>query len=124
MLAAAGFTASHPFRLKLLYRSDSPGNQKAFTNMAGRLDALGSVSVTGVPTTSRTSTANTSWPPTAPATRRPRPRAPGTLAVPAFGPDWYGNSAVTWFNELFLSPGGFAANGGVNFGYFSSAGRQ
>ena len=28
---------------------------------------------------------------------------------------------MTWFNELFLSPGGFPANGGVNFGYFSSA---
>ncbi len=32
MLAAAGFTASHPLTLKLLYRSDSQGNTKVFTN--------------------------------------------------------------------------------------------
>ena len=28
---------------------------------------------------------------------------------------------MSWFNELFSSPGGFPANGGVNLGYFSSA---
>ena len=27
---------------------------------------------------------------------------------------------MTWFNPLFSSPGGFPANGGSNFGYFSS----
>ena len=36
-----------------------------------------------------------------------------------WSPDWYGNGAVTWFNPLFSSPGGFPPNGGSNFGYFS-----
>ena len=121
MLAAAGFTASHPLRLKLLYRSDSQGNTKAFTNIASQLDALGSVSVTGVPTNQSDFYGKYLLAPNSPGNPAPAYQGTWDLAVPAFGPDWYGNSAVTWFNELFLSPGGFAANGGVNFGYFSSA---
>ena len=121
MLAAAGFTASHPLRLKLLYRSDSQGNTKAFTNIASQLDALGSVSVTGVPTNQSDFYGKYLLAPNSPGNPAPAYQGAWDLAVPAFGPDWYGNSAVTWFNELFLSPGGFAANGGVNFGYFSSA---
>ncbi len=121
MLAAAGFTASHPLRLKLLYRSDSQGNTKAFTNIASQLDALSSVSVTGVPTNQSDFYGKYLLAPNSPGNPAPAYQGTWDLAVPAFGPDWYGNSAVTWFNELFLSPGGFAANGGVNFGYFSSA---
>ena len=121
MLAAAGFTASHPLRLKLLYRSDSQGNTKAFTNIASQLDALGSVSVTGVPTNQSDFYGKYLLAPNGPGNPAPAYQGTWDLAVPAFGPDWYGNSAVTWFNELFLSPGGFPANGGVNFGYFSSA---
>jgi peptide/nickel transport system substrate-binding protein len=121
MLAAAGFTASHPLRLKLLYRSDSQGNTKAFTNIASQLDALGSVSVTGVPTNQSDFYGKYLLAPNSPGNPAPAYQGAWDLALPAFGPDWYGNSAVTWFNELFLSPGGFAANGGVNFGYFSSA---
>jgi len=121
MLAAAGFTSSHPLRLKLLYRSDSQGNTKAFTNIASQLDALGSVSVTGVPTNQSDFYGKYLLAPNSPGNPAPAYQGTWDLAVPAFGPDWYGNSAVTWFNELFLSPGGFAANGGVNFGYFSSA---
>ena len=121
MLAAAGFTASHPLRLKLLYRSDSQGNTKAFTNIASQLNALGSVSVTGVPTNQSDFYGKYLLAPNSPGNPAPAYQGTWDLAVPAFGPDWYGNSAVTWFNELFLSPGGFAANGGVNFGYFSSA---
>jgi len=42
------------------------------------------------------------------------------MASAGWGPDWYGNSAVSFFNPLFSSPGGFPANGGSNFGYFQS----
>ena len=121
MLAAAGFTAAHPLRLKLLYRSDSQGNTKAFTNIASQLDALGSVSVIGVPTNQSDFYGKYLLAPNGPGNPAPAYQGTWDLAVPAFGPDWYGNSAVTWFNELFLSPGGFPANGGVSFGYFSSA---
>ena len=41
-------------------------------------------------------------------------------ASAGWGPDWFGNSAVSFFNPLYSSPGGFPANGGSNFGYFSS----
>ena len=50
MLAAAGFTASHPLQLKYLYRSDSQGSTSIFNNVSSQLNALGSVKVTGVPT--------------------------------------------------------------------------
>ena len=43
------------------------------------------------------------------------------MASAGWGPDWFGNSAVSFFNPLYSSPGGFPANGGSNFGYFSSA---
>jgi peptide/nickel transport system substrate-binding protein len=42
------------------------------------------------------------------------------MAGAGWGPDWFGNSALTYFNPLYSSPGGFPANGGSNFGYFSS----
>ena len=117
MLAAAGFTASHPLRLKLLYRSDSQGNTKAFTNIASQLDALGSVGVTGVPTNQSDFYGKYLLVPTSASNPAPAYRGTWDLALPAFGPDWYGNSAVTWFNTLFSSPGGFVANGGFNVGY-------
>ena len=50
MLAAAGFTASHPLQIKFLYRSDSQGSTALFNNVTTQLNALGSVKVTGVPT--------------------------------------------------------------------------
>jgi len=121
MLAAAGFTPSHPLRLKLLYRSDSQGNTKAFANVASQLNALGSVSVTGVPTNESDFYGKYLLVPNSPGNPAPAYKGTWDLALPAFGADWYGNSAVSWFNELFLSPGGFPANGGVNLGYFSSA---
>ena len=48
----------------------------------------------------------------------PSPAYKGTWDIAGAGwvPDWYGNSAVTFFNPLFSSPGGFPANGGSNFG--------
>ena len=121
MLAAAGFTAGHPLRLKVLYRSDSQANTKVFTNIASQLNALGSVSVTGVPTNESDFYGKYLLFPSSPGNPAPAYKGTWDVAVPAFGPDWFGNSAVTWFNELFSGPGGFPANGGANFGYFSSA---
>jgi peptide/nickel transport system substrate-binding protein len=121
MLAAAGFTASHPLQIKYLYRSDSQGNTTLFNNVTTQLNALGSVKVTGVPTNQSDfygkylSVPNSS---TAPA---PAYKGTWDMASAGWGPDWYGNSALTFFNPLYSSPGGFPANGGSNFGYFQSA---
>ncbi len=120
LLAAAGFTSSHPLVLKLLYRSDSQGQTKSFTNIATQLGALGSVTVTGVPTNHADFYPKYLNVPDSPSSRAPQYKGVWDLAVPGWGPDWFGNSAVTWFNPLFSSPGGFTANGGSNWGYFQS----
>ena len=117
MLAAAGFTAAHPLQLKFLYRSDSQGSTKGFNNISSQLDSLGSVNVTGVPTNESDFYGKYLY------AGAPSPASKGVwdVALAGWGPDWFGNSAVTYFNPLFSSPGGFPANGGSNFGYFSSA---
>jgi peptide/nickel transport system substrate-binding protein len=120
MLAAAGFTASHPLVLKLLYRADSQGQTKAFTNITSQLNALGSVKVTGVATNQSDFYGKYLLAPNTPSSPSPAYKGVWDLAVPGWGPDWFGNSAASWFNPLFSSPGGFPANGGSNWGYFQS----
>ena len=116
LLASAGFTAAHPLTLKFLYRSDSQAGTKGFNNISSQLNALGSVQVTGVPTNQADFYGKYLY------AGAPSPASKGVwdLAEAGWGPDWFGNSAVTWFNPLFSSPGGFPENGGSNFGYFSS----
>jgi peptide/nickel transport system substrate-binding protein len=116
MLTAAGFTPSHKLVLKYLYRSDSQGGTKLFINIQAQLNALGNVSVVGVPTNQSDFYGKYLY-----ATASPTPAQKGVWDFTGAGwsPDWYGNSAVTWFNPLFSSPGGFPPNGGSNFGYFS-----
>jgi peptide/nickel transport system substrate-binding protein len=121
LLAAAGFTKSHPLALKFLYRSDSQGSTKAFDNFQSQLDALGSVTVTGVPTNESDFYGKYLYAPNSASAPSPAYKGTWDLALAGWGPDWYGDSAVTWFNPLFSSPGGFVGNGGSNFGYFSDA---
>jgi len=118
MLAAAGFTSSNPLTLKLLYRSDSQGSTKSALNVASQLGALGVVKVNLVATNQSDFYGKYLY-----VTTSPSPAQQGTwdMAVAGWSPDWYGNSAVSFFNPLFSSPGGFVANGGSNFGYFQSA---
>jgi len=116
MLTAAGFTPSNKLNIKFLYRSDSQGSTKMFENIQAQLDALGMVNIVGVPTNQSdfygkylydTSTPNAAQ------------KGVWDMTNAGWSPDWYGNGAVTWFNPLFSSPGGFPANGGSNFGLFS-----
>jgi peptide/nickel transport system substrate-binding protein len=118
LLTAAGYTPSHKLTLKYLYRSDSQGGTKVFLNVQAQLDALGNVTVVGVPTNQSDFYGKYLY-----ATASPSPAATGAWDFTGAGwsPDWYGNGAVTWFNPLFSSPGGFPPNGGSNFGYFSNA---
>ena len=39
------------------------------------------------------------------------------MASAGWGPDWYGDAALSYFNPLFSGPP-FPSNGGSNFGYF------
>jgi peptide/nickel transport system substrate-binding protein len=121
MLTAAGFTASHPLQLKYLYRSDSQGQTSLFNNVSSQLNALGSVKVTGVPTNQSDFYGKYLFVPNSPTNPSPAYKGTWDLASSAWSPDWYGNSALTFFNPLFSSPGGYPTNGGSNFGYFSSA---
>jgi peptide/nickel transport system substrate-binding protein len=119
MLTAAGFTPSHKLTLKFLYRSDSQGQVTLFGNFQTQLDALGNVNVTGVPTNQSDFYGKYLYAPDSPSSPSPAKKGVWDLAAAGWNPDWYGNSALTWFNPLFSSPGGFPANGGSNFGYFS-----
>jgi peptide/nickel transport system substrate-binding protein len=120
MLAAAGFTASHPLQLKFLYRSDSQGNTALFNNVSTQLNALGSVKVTGVPTNQSDFYGKYLSVPSSPTAPAPAQKGTWDIASSSWGPDWYGNSALTFFNPLFVSPASFPSNGGSNFGYFAS----
>ena len=124
MLSAAGYTASQPLQIKFLYRSDSQGSTAIFNNVSSQLNALGSVKVTGVPTNQSDFYGKYLYVPNTKSAPSPAYKGTWDMASAGWGPDWFGNSAVTFFNPLYSSPGGFPANGGSNFGYFSSTDRQ
>jgi len=116
LLTAAGFSASNPLTLKLLYRSDSQGSTKTALNLSAQWGALGMVKVNLVATNQSDFYGKYLY-----VTSSPSPAQQGTwdVAIAGWSPDWYGNSAVSFFNPLFSGPGGFPPNGGSNFGYFS-----
>jgi len=121
MLSAAGYTASSPLQIKFLYRSDSQASTAVFNNVSSQLNALGAVKVTGVPTNQSDFYGKYLVVPNTKSAPSPAYKGTWDMAGSSWGPDWYGNSAVTYFNPLYSSPGGFPANGGSNFGYFSSS---
>jgi len=116
LLTAAGYSASNPLTLKLLYRSDSQGSTKTALNLSAQWSALGIVKVNLVATNQSDFYGKYLY-----VTSSPSPAQQGTwdVAIAGWSPDWYGNSAVSFFNPLFAGPAGFPPNGGSNFGYFS-----
>jgi len=120
MLASAGFTASKPLQIKFLYRSDSQGSTSVYNNVVSQLNTLGSVKVTGVPTNQSDFYGKYLYVPSSASNPSPAYKGTWDMASAGWGPDWFGNSAVSFFNPLYSSPGGFPASGGSNFGYFSS----
>lgn len=120
MLQAAGFSSSNPLQLKLLYRNDSQGQRKLFADIQQQLNSTGLVNVTGLGTTQGDFYGKYLAVAVAP-NQSPAGKGTWDITIAGWGPDWYGNSAVTWFNPLFSSPGGFAENGGSNFGYYQSS---
>src|SRR6185437_5989318 len=113
MLAAAGFTPSHKLTLKYLYRSDSQGSVKMFTNLQSQLNALGSVNFVGLPTNQ--SDFYGKYLQVASVAQK----GVWDMVGAGWSPDWYGNGTLTWMNPLFSSPGGYPSNGGSNFGLFN-----
>jgi peptide/nickel transport system substrate-binding protein len=120
LLSAAGYTASHPLQIKFLYRSDSQGSTSIFNNVSSQLNALGAVKVTSVPTNQSDFYGKYLIVPNTKSAPSPAYKGTWDMASAGWGPDWFGNSALTFFNPLYSSPGGFPANGGSNFGYYSS----
>lgn len=121
MLTAAGFTASNPLKIKWLYRSDSQGSTKVFNNVSAQLTALGDVQVTGVATNQADFYGKYLSVPASSSNPGPAQKGVWDITNAGWGPDWFGNGAVTFFNPLYSSPGGFPASGGSNFGYYQSA---
>jgi peptide/nickel transport system substrate-binding protein len=120
MLTAAGFTPSHKLVLKLVYRSDSQGSSKVALNVQSQLNALPNVNVELIATDLSDFYGKYVDVPNSPKSPSPAYKGVWDLSTPGWQPDWYGDSSVTWFNPLFTAPGGYVANGGSNFGYFSS----
>ena len=87
-----------------------------FENVQSQLNSLGDVNVVGVATNQSDFYGKYLY-----ETASPTPAAKGVWDITGAGwsPDWYGTSAVSFFNPLYSSPGGFPPNGGSNFGYFS-----
>ncbi|HEX5302143.1 MAG TPA: ABC transporter substrate-binding protein [Streptosporangiaceae bacterium] len=121
MLSAAGFSTSNPLQIKFLYRSDSQGSTALFNNVSSQLNGLGVVKVTGVPTNQSDFYGKYLFVPNTKSAPSPAYKGTWDMASAGWGPDWFGNAALTYFNPLYSSPGGFPANGGSNFGYFSSS---
>lgn len=116
MLTAAGFSPANKLTLKYLYRSDSQGSTKTYLNTQSQLNALGMVNVVGVPTTHADFYGKYLQNPTSPT---PAAKGVWDMAQAGWGPDWYGNGTLTWFNPLFLAPESYPVNGGSNYGLFN-----
>jgi peptide/nickel transport system substrate-binding protein len=109
MLAAAGYP--HGFNLTLLYRPASTLSTKMAQTIQSTLATIGvTVKLLGVPN-SDFYTKYLEVPSVAQA---------GTwdLALAGWGPDWYGDSATSWFGPLFSGSPSFPPIGS-NFGFYS-----
>jgi peptide/nickel transport system substrate-binding protein len=115
MLTAAGFSSSNPLVFKLLYRT-TEGSTKAALNIQTQLQATGLVKVDPIPTNQSDFYGKYLSVPTSPS---PAKQGVWDGALASWGPDWFGNGALTFFNPLFSAPGGYPPNGGSNFGYFN-----
>lgn len=121
LLKSAGFTSGHPLSLKIVYRSDSQGSTQAFNNIEAQLNSLGSVKATGIATNQSDFYGKYLNVPNSKTAPAPAYKGVFDLAIAGWAPDWFGNAAASFFNPLYLSPGGFPANGGANYGYYSNS---
>ncbi|HEY9292654.1 MAG TPA: ABC transporter substrate-binding protein [Microlunatus sp.] len=107
LLQQAGVDA---MTLKFLYRNDSEGQKKAFQVVQQDLSKVG-IKVTGVPSP-KADFYNKYL--TVPSVAK---RGVWDLAIGGWGPDWYGNAALSFFGPLFYGKSAFPPVGS-NFGFY------
>jgi len=111
LMTAAGATAAPT--LKILYDPSIEGTKKNFATLQQDLKQVG-ITVTGVPA------------PTADIFSKflPEPsvaeRGVWDVSFAGWGPDWFGNAALSYFKPLFFGKTAFPPNGS-NYGYYDSA---
>src|SRR5262249_15641105 len=98
--------------MKLLYRNSSQGSTKAFETVQQDLKAYG-INVVGVPSPSADFYTKYLQVPSVAA------RGVWDLAIAGWGPDWYGNAALSYFNPLFAGPPAYPPQGS-NFGFYNN----
>ena len=99
--------------LKLLYRSSSEGSRKTFATVQQDLSKVG-IKVTGV--ASPDADFYTKY------LQNPSAAKNGVwdLALAGWGPDWYGNAALSYFGPLFNGKAAFPPVGS-NYGFYDNA---
>jgi peptide/nickel transport system substrate-binding protein len=111
LLQEAGYDKG--FTIKYLYNSDSEGAQKTFATVQQDLSKVG-IKLTGVPSPS--ADLFTKY------LQSPSVADNGTwdMTGSGWGPDWYGNAALSYFGPLFNGKAAFPPIGS-NFGFYESS---
>ena len=109
MLAAAGYP--NGLTLRMLYRPSSSISSKMFQTLQAGLSAIG-VTLTGVQATQADFYVK--------YLEVPSVAHAGTwdVALASWGPDWYGDAAVSFFGPLFSGPASYPPVGS-NFGFYN-----
>ena len=110
LLAEAGYP--HGLTLKFLYRNQSEGSSKAFQTIQQDLSKAG-ITVKGVPSPNADFYTKYLEVPSA------AKRGVWDLSLAGWGADWYGNSALSYFNPLFSGKPSFPPVGS-NFGFYDN----
>jgi len=111
LLAAAGFSSG--MTLKILYRNASEGSSKTFQTVQQDLSKAG-IHVVGVASPNADFYTKYLEVPSV------AKRGVWDVAVAGWGADWYGNSALSFFNPLFSGKASFPPVGS-NFGLYDSS---
>ncbi len=110
LLASAGYPKG--LTLKLLYRNASEGGRKTFATVQQDLKAAG-ITVQGVAVPNADFYTKYVQ---VPSVAR---RGVWDVSLAGWGPDWYGNAALSFFGPLFAGPASYPPSGS-NFGFYSN----
>ncbi|QIM20967.1 ABC transporter substrate-binding protein [Phycicoccus sp. HDW14] len=110
MLAAAGYPDG--LTLKVLYRNASEGQTKTFQTIQQDLGKVG-ITVVGVPSPNADFYTKYLQVPTVAR------RGVWDVSIAGWGPDWYGNAALSFFGPLFNGKAAFPPIGS-NFGFYEN----
>ncbi len=111
LLAKAGYP--NGLTLKFLYRNSSEGNTKTFQTVQQDLAKVG-ITVEGVPSPNADFYTKYLQVPSV------AKRGVWDLSLAGWGPDWYGNAALSYFGPLFNGKAAFPPIGS-NFGFYDDA---